>query len=589
MRTTRSSRFPQVSAVLLVAMLGGLVSCAPRAQSDGSTPAVGMRVEGWTGYIEGKPVSIPKGTMGDEATLARIIEEGTKRNQVMNHLSHLTGQIGSRLSGSNRIKKANDWQLSLFQAWGLSNARLDQWGTVGLGFDRGPSSGKALMAESPRPQRRPGAAGSDEPAEKADQLKVVREMQLTTLSWTRGTDGPVRGQVVKMPKTDEEFTKVKESLKGAWVLLPPPSARGMRDIRGRISDQYEQRREAREKIAKGESEDKLSLFERVSVQPVAGYISSSRDERVWTGGLKGWRELSMEKLPAEVHVQVRLSDYDYLNSRLTDGDTVYTEFDLKHEFTPGPVPVYNVIAEIPGTEKPEEVIFISGHTDSWDGVGSQGATDNGTGTCVTLEAARILMAAGAKPKRTIRFALWSGEEQGLLGSDSYVQRHKDEWPMWSACFVDDGGTNSQGGLGASSPEMAQMLAAATAPTNGLFFDSADGKPLNVNIRMIKSLRGGTAAGGSDHASFNKVGVPGFFWDEVGRADYGFGWHTQNDRFDLAVSEYLKQSATNSAITAYRLACAETLLPRDKPPEAKKDEGKKEEEKKSASPAAAPKV
>ncbi|MBZ0170742.1 MAG: M20/M25/M40 family metallo-hydrolase, partial [Phycisphaerales bacterium] len=208
----------------------------------------------------------------------------------------------------------------------------------------------------------------------------------------------------------------------------------------------------------------------------------------------------------------------------------------------------------------DRVVVGSAHLDSWDGPQSMGTTDNGTGSSVVLEAARLLTQAGARPKRTIRFILWTGEEQGLWGSRKYVESLSEEdLAKISAVFVDDGGTNAEGGLPAAD-HMVDYLAAATAPLNGVFYSETDGKHLNVNIRptgeKIKTH------GGSDHAPFNKVGVPGFFWDEVGRADYGEGWHTQNDRLDLAIEEYLVQSSACMAITAYNLACAPALLPRE---------------------------
>jgi hypothetical protein len=519
-----------------------------------------------TTYLDGAETSAPKMSMGDDATLARIIAEGTQRNQVMSHFEHLTQKIGSRLTGSKRTLMANEWCRDNYIKWGLSNPRLEQWGTIGVGFTRGPSTGKLVAME--RPQRRvaPGNPAAGAPATAEPELKTVRELTFTTLSWTKGTNGPVRGSVYRLPADDAALEKVRDKLAGAFILLPPPEARGMRDIRGRVSDMIKRRAEVRAKYGKGEATDNLSIMDKVALIPVAGYISTSKDERVWTGGVSGWRELTVDTVPNDLHVQVKLSDYDYINSRLTDNEPVTAEFNLQHELTPGPVPVYNTIAEIKGTEKPDEVVIISAHLDSWDGPGSQGATDNGTGTVVTLEAARILMAAGAKPKRTIRFIHWTGEEQGLLGSAGYVKMHESELSKISAVFVDDGGTNSQGGLECVA-EMRDMLAAATAPVNGLFTDSATGKPLNVNIRIKDRMPRG---GGSDHASFNAKGVPGFFWDEVGRADYGFGWHTQNDRMDLGIKEYLEQSATCSAITAYRLACADTLLPRA-PKVAEKDD------------------
>src|SRR5690606_35229748 len=143
-------------------------------------------------------------------------------------------------------------------------------------------------------------------------------------------------------------------------------------------------------------------------------------------------------------VEVRRSDYDAMNSRLADGEEVHVAFELNHTFIEGPIPCYNTIGEIPGTERPDEVVIVSGHLDSWDGPGSQGTVDNGTGSSVTIEAARILMAADAKPKRTIRFILWTGEEQGLLGSRAYVESLSDEEKAKiSAVFVDDSGTNRE--------------------------------------------------------------------------------------------------------------------------------------------------
>jgi hypothetical protein len=316
------------------------------------------------------------------------------------------------------------------------------------------------------------------------------------------------------------------------------------------------------------------MEEKILALGPAGFISASGDERVRTSAVPGWRDLKMDGLPRDVEVQVRRSDYDYINSRLADGNEVYAEFDLKHEFTAGPIPVYDTIAEIKGTTWPDEVVIVSAHTDSWNGPGSMGTTDNGTGTCVTLEAARILAAAKARPKRTIRFILWTGEEQGLLGSAAYVKmlKEKGDLDKVSACFVDDGGTNSEGGLKCFN-EQAPFLAAATAPVNGQFYSETDGKWLDVNIQPSANVTGRPpGGGGSDHQSFFAAGVPGFFWDEVGRADYGYGWHTQNDRIDLAVPEYLVQSSTCAAITAYNLACAPSLLPRPAKAE-KKEEAK----------------
>ncbi len=309
-----------------------------------------------------------------------------------------------------------------------------------------------------------------------------------------------------------------------------------------------------------ESDTQRALLAAVLGENPAGFVSSSKDERVWTTSSNDWRTRKAADYPVDVEINVRQSDYDYLAARAAEGVEYTLEVDARNIIKAGPFPVYNVVAEIPGSEKPDEVVIISGHMDSWNGPGSLGATDNGTGTCVTLEAARILSAVDARPKRTIRFILWSGEEQGLLGSQGYVQSLSDEeLSKISAVFVDDGGTGYEAGIPAAD-FMVDYLAAATAPTDGRFYSDTDARYLDVNIRPTGAKI--NTHSGSDHASFNKAGVPGFFWDEGGRADYGFGWHTQNDRLNLTVEEYLVQSATNAAVVAYNLANAPDLLPRE---------------------------
>ena len=301
------------------------------------------------------------------------------------------------------------------------------------------------------------------------------------------------------------------------------------------------------------------MEERVLALQPAGWVLSASGELVLTGGAPGWDKLDLDNLNPDVFVTVRRSDYDFINSSMADGTPMEAEFDLKNTFIKGPIPVYDTIAEIKGTELPDEVIIVSGHLDSWNGPGSQGTTDNGTGSAVTLEAARILAAVGAKPKRTIRFILWTGEEQGLLGSVPYVKYLKENGQLdkISAVLVDDGGTNWEGGLPCVASQVS-YLAAATAPVNGHFYSQVDKKFMDVNIHAEKTF---TQVQGSDHNSFMREKVSGFFWDEVGRSDYNHQHHTQHDKLDMAIPEYLQQSATCAAVTAYNLACAPTMLPR----------------------------
>jgi hypothetical protein len=537
-----------------------------------ATPAPAARVDELprAGYavIKGKKEPVPAMALGDPNTVARILDEGKNRNQVMDRITYLCNEIGPRLTGSSNQQKCAEWARAQFESWGLK-AELWQWGTIPVRFDRGPSVGRVIARDNRR---------RDDAEDSAPALRTVRELEFTTLAWTAGTSGPVRGPVVFMPRNEDEYKEVKDQLKGAWVLVQRPRSGARQGVGGRggtVTVRAQQAREAMQKMADGADPASLPVDQRIWTDGINGLISSSSDDKVRTGGASDWRKLEPDKLPKSVEVIVRSIDYDYINSRLADGDSVNVEFDLQNTFVPGPIPVYDVIAEIPGTEKPDEVVVISAHMDSWNGPGSQGCTDNGTGTCVTLEAARLLAKAGAHPKRTIRFILWSGEEQGLLGSKAYVKmlKEKNQLDKISACFVDDGGTNYEGGLKCLDIQ-APLLAAATAPVNGVFYSETDKKWLDVNIQPGPRAGGGMAGGSSDHASFQAEKVPGFFWDEVGRADYQFGWHTQNDKLSLAIPEYLMQSSTCAAITAYNLGCAPTLLarPAAKPAEPEKKEG-----------------
>jgi len=289
----------------------------------------------------------------------------------------------------------------------------------------------------------------------------------------------------------------------------------------------------------------------IDAAPVAGKIFGSASERVTTHG--SFKNLEWENLPKQSVVRVRKSDYRTIVAGLKWGNCEL-EFDFENKFIKGPVSTYNVYADIKGTEKPDEMVIVCGHFDSWDGPGSVGANDNGTGSAVTLEAARLLVKSGAKPKRTIRFILWSGEEQGLLGSKAYVEKHKNDMPKISAVFNDDGGTNYQGGYNCLA-SMLDELNAAIAPVQAAFPEF----PMKNDV-VANFPRGGS----SDHAPFIPFGVPGFFTKETGRADFGFIWHTQNDRVEFSIPEYLVQSSTNAAAVALYFANADNLLSRVPP-------------------------
>lgn len=435
---------------------------------------------------------------GDPSTLDRIVDAGKNHSRVVELVRHLSLDIGARLTGSLELAVADAWAIREFKACGCENAHLEQWGSVPAGFDRGPIQ----VCRMVEPER--------------------REMEFTTPAWTNGTAGLERGEAIALPGTLEAVRMKSAKWKGKWLVAPPGF--------GAVSPSLERE------------------LERCGAY---GIISGSRNELVITSG-PNWRSVTFARHPGLPHVIVRKSDYDEIKQRLLDVRRVVLEINAENRWFPGPVPCYTVIADIRGTGKPDEMVIVSGHLDSWNGPGSQGAQDNGVGASEAIEAARILCLANARPKRTIRFILWSGEEQGTLGSISYVRTHSTELDRISAVLVGDAGGNYQAGF-RILPSMNPMMAEAIRKSVESFPDM----PQSLEQYEAPRLRGGA----SDEAPFNAAGVPGLFALATGPLDYTYVHHTQHDRFETVVSKYLVQSATNEALVAYNLACADTLLPR----------------------------
>jgi Iap family predicted aminopeptidase len=221
------------------------------------------------------------------------------------------------------------------------------------------------------------------------------------------------------------------------------------------------------------------------------------------------------------------------------------ELEVSNKFIPGPLPVYNTIGEIRGREKPDEFVIVGAHLDSWDL--AQGTTDNGTGSSVVLEAARVLAKCGVQPYRTIRFCLFSGEEQGLHGSRAYVSQHKEELPRISMALAHDTGTRKVTGLGLQGRAVLKPL---------LEPELVSLKELGAQEITLASM------GGTDHVSFERAGVPGFALRQD-MTEYRFTHHSQSDTFDKAKEPDLIQGAQVMALIAMRVANLPALLPREK--------------------------
>ncbi len=439
----------------------------------------------------------------DDELAEAIVKEGIERTQVMRILRDMTGKIGHRLTGSDNFTKACAWAATEFHAMGVPVVKLEKWGEWKLAWNRGAWKGRIT---SPVPM----------------------ELYVATEAWTAGTNGPREGVIVKAPETVEGVTK--DSVGSKWVFYRKrPGA----EIR--------------------EACEKLGILGWVYR---AGDADDKFPTRVRVFGDSKKALLPISDVPTIPQIAVRADQADALEKLLEAPQAVHANFDIENSFRDGGIPLYNVIAEIPGSEKPDEVVIVSSHLDSWHQ--AQGCTDNGTGSSTTMESARILMAVGAKPKRTIRFCLWGGEEQGLLGSAGYVKMHRSEMEKVSAVFNHDSGTNWAGSLGVTA-SMWDAMQSVAAPMRMLKAPDASWEGPVFELNKVDAIAGG---GGSDHASFIAAGVPGLNWNLKGRANYfAYSWHTQWDTYEVAVPEYQRHTATVIALAALGTANLPEMLDR----------------------------
>jgi hypothetical protein len=432
--------------------------------------------------------------------------------QVDQLLSHLVNEIGPRLTGSKGLTVAGKWAVQQFESFGFENVRMEEWGTFPVGFDRQHARGQITAPEQ-------------------------QDLVFMTRSWTPGTDGVTRGPAFMAPKTKEELKALKGKLEGAWIVASS----------GTYAPRFSSDRD--------ELRDQLgALCEK---EGIAGVIRPGNKSGLLV--TSGQYRIEWDNLPTHVSIQVLRDQFTEIYRMLEEGTPVELEFDIAQTFTEGPIPLYNVIAEIPGTDLADELIIFGGHLDSWDGAG--GAQDNGTGTSTTLEAARMLMMVmkeqGLQPRRTIRFMLWSGEEQGLLGSRAYIKAHPEENERISAVIVHDGGTNACSGI-RTTPLMMPLFQEAFGPILAHTADAADD---NLRFRLVEAERLPRGVG-SDHDSYLSAEVPGFFWEQMGGVNYTYVHHTQYDWVDQVVPAFQRGTARVVASAAWRLANMEQAVPRE---------------------------
>ncbi|MGK0204058.1 MAG: carboxypeptidase Q, partial [Planctomycetota bacterium] len=389
-----------------------------------------------------------------------IKKEGIDNSKVHSILREMTGDIGQRLTGSDNFTKACEWAKGEFEQMGLQ-VELEQWAEWQTVWNRGKWIGRIV-----------------EP--------IQLDMYVATEAWTAATDGLQTASFVAAPRsaTDDGVGATK----GKWVLStrkPSPNICAAVLEAGALGVVYR-----------------------------AGDPNEQFPTRVRVFGDSRVARMPIEQAPKLPKIAVRADDFDRLMELFESDKKPVAQFDIQNEFKPGPIKLHNVIATLVGTEKPDEVVIVSSHLDSWHQ--AQGTTDNGTGSATTMEAARILMAVGAKPKRTIKFCLWGGEEQGLLGSGGYVKRHRTDMDKVSAVFNHDTGTNWAQSLVVTNKMHAQLEPVFAQVTRLMTPPDPDFDAEVFNLIARAEIGGG---GGSDHASFLAVKAPGLGWGLKGRANY----------------------------------------------------------------------
>ncbi|QEG31493.1 Aminopeptidase S [Gemmata obscuriglobus] len=521
----------------------------------------------------------PKARASSDDLDRLVIEEVKARTEIMKNLRYLSDEIGGRLTGSPSLEKANKWTAEKMKEYGLENVRLEPW-EIPYGWQRGKAEMKIVEPDT------------------------GRSLLVASAGWSPGTKGKVTGDVVILNvRTKKDLEAYKGKLKNAVILRQPPSRvapiSDLTYLGTRPEKKDEPKKDEPKKDAPPKEESKKADPKKddagdsgvsFKLQPPAKdgkkeqpKEQPKKDGGGFGGGFQQFQNELNEFLKAEgaaclvsdsgkphgllvttggwgrgdraaaeggiARVYMAHEHYDLL-WRLASREkaTTRVEVEIENKFIPGPVVVYNTIGEVRGSEKPDEIVVVGAHLDSWD-LGS-GTTDNGTGSCVVLETARTvakLARAGSPPKRTIRFCLFSGEEQGLYGSKKYVEKYKDDLPKHSLAIVHDTGTGKVTGFGLQGRTyMKDMLDKELAVLKGL-----DG---------WKGLTTGGIGGGTDHWPFHQAGVPGFACNQD-VDEYRLTHHTQSDTFDKAKEPNLIQGAQVMAVTALRVANLPELLPR----------------------------
>ena len=457
----------------------------------------------------------------------KVLELGRTDNRTMEHADYIARNIGGRLVGTHMLNHAEDWVAEQFRSWGLE-VTVQEAVEIGVGFDRGPWSGRMLSEDG-------------------------MTLHFGTPAYTAGTRGPQKGRVFLEPKTQRDFDRMKGALKGAWVLLETGPTSGL------ALDASPQADSTRAALLAEGKEGSVLFYRQMVDAGVLGFIRPAKLPMQVLYNRAMCFKLTMDTLPKACDILLDEHQFEIIRRKAADREDFQLEFDIRNHFFPGPMKYHNILAVIKGTQRPDEYVLMGGHLDAYDI--ATGSTDDGQGVCVAMEAARLLAAAGARPRRSIMFCIWTAEEYGLLGSKYFVESKTIPWNKISNYFNRDGGP-----LAATSitvpPAMYDDFVKVCEPLK----DYNPDIPFTVNRREGEPQARPTSAGGSDHAYFAMNGIPAISFRESDVFGYDFNyrdiWHTEDDLYDKLIPAYLEHSAVVQAVTAYGLANLDHLLSRE---------------------------
>ncbi|HMO81558.1 MAG TPA: M20/M25/M40 family metallo-hydrolase [Pyrinomonadaceae bacterium] len=525
------------------------------------------------------------GSAVENAAVDRIRDEGMNRSQAMATMHYLSDVIGARLTNSPAQRRANQWTKEQLEKWGMKNAAIDPWGEFGRGWELKRFKSTVKIGEE------------------------FVAFRTYPKAWSPSTNGAITGDVVYVDATDEAgLEKYKGKLKGAIVLMAPERAvrPNFEPLASRVSDEElakleearpqdnVQQNRGRTAATAGGNQGAMQFNQRknrfyfeegaaVLVEPSMGTDSGTirvmgamaapiqPGQQAGPGGpFGGMRVYSKDAAPTIPQLVAETEQYNRIYRLVKAGIPVKMTVDIEAQFFDDDLQGYNTIAEIPGTDLADEVVMIGGHLDSWHA--GNGSTDNGAGVTVAMEAMRILAATGLKPRRTIRVALWTGEEQGLLGSRGYVAKNfaelepaapgtpasqrklikKPAFDKFSAYYNLDNGTGQIRGINMQGNEQLRPI------FRGWFEPFHEIGAATVSANSV---------GGTDHLAFDGVGLPGFQFIQDPIEYFGRTWHTTQDVADRTIEEDLKRSAVIMATFAYNTAMMDERLPRKSGPDA----------------------